>query len=85
MRRRLLGPVRQAALEAAEAARATVLHLDDLAGKSIMDLTAKGLLTLAAICEMLDEVSDGVSLTVTVMGKVMPVEIKLNIHEKEDK
>jgi hypothetical protein len=85
MGRRLLGPVRQAALAAAEAARATVLHLDDVAGKSIMDLTAKALGTLAAICEAVDEVSDGMSLTVTIMGKVMPIEIKLNLKEKEDK
>jgi hypothetical protein len=85
MARRLMGPVRQAAYEAAEAARQAAITTSDTAKKSILQLTEKGLVLLGKLIDVADETQDGISLTVKIMGKEMPIELKLNIKEKEDK
>jgi CRISPR/Cas system-associated exonuclease Cas4 (RecB family) len=82
MARKLMGPVRQAAYDAAEAARLAATTTSDAAKKSILQLTEKGLMVLGKLCDVADEIQDGVSLTVKVWGKEMPIEIKLNLKEK---
>lgn len=82
MGRKLFGPVRQAAYDAAETARLAAQLTSDDARKSILRLTEKGLVTLGKLCDVADEIQDGVSLTVKVWGKEMPIEIKLNLKEK---
>lgn len=82
MGRKLFGPVRQAAYEAAETAKVAAQSTSDVAKKSILQLTEKGLITLGKLCDVADEIQDGVSLTVKVLGKEMPIEIKLNLKEK---
>ena len=82
MGRKLFGPVRQSAYDAAEAARVAAQTTSDVAKKSILQLTEKGLITLGKLCDVADEIQDGVSFNIKMFGIEMPLEIKLNLKEK---
>jgi hypothetical protein len=76
-----MGPVRQAAYDAAKAAEDAVTTTSDTAKKSMLQLTAKGLTLIGKLCEVADEVLDGGNVELYALGKKIG-ELKFNISEK---
>ena len=84
MARRILGPVRQAAYDAAQTAREQAQATGDEAKKSIFLVTEKAMVVLAKACDVLDDVVEG-KITFKVFGKKVPIDIEWNIKEEEVK
>lgn len=85
MGRRIIGPVRQAAYDAANAARIAVEQTSNQAQKSMFQVTEKLLLFIGKLCEAADEVTDGIGVGLKIGEKEIPIEIRINLKEKEDK
>lgn len=82
MGRKVFGPVRQAAYDAAVAARQAAEKTADQAQKSLFTLTAKSMDVLEQACGVLDDVSEG-KIKLKVWGKVMPIELLWDIKEED--
>lgn len=80
----VFGPVRNAAIDAANTAKVEAQKTADVARKSMLQLTEKGLVLLGKMCEVADEVIDGGSLELWALGKKIG-ELKVTLKEKGDK
>ncbi len=80
MGRRIMGPVRQAAYDAAITARQEAEKTADTARKAIFKLADRGFTVLEKICDVVDDVAEG-KIKFKVFGKTVPFEVMWDIKE----
>lgn len=82
MARKIFGPVRQAAYDAAVAAEQAAKSTSDDAKKHMYNVTAKAMQVLDKVCELAEDAAEG-KLTFTVFGKKVPFTVSWNIKEED--